>query len=124
MNEQGVQDWLSRLKVAWESGDGVGALKLFAHVERYYERPFYAATKPDEVAAYWKDIDSLTDIRFDYELIALSTENVAVVHWQNWYRVTPDSELDHLDGVFFITFNSGGECTEFRQWWFQEPQVN
>jgi hypothetical protein len=116
VDRQHVENWLNRLKISWESGDGEGALALFASTKRYYERPFSAATTIDQIREYWKDIDGLDDIVFDFEIIAVEA-NRAVVHWQNSFKEEGGNEA-LLDGVFAITFDDAGSCIEFRQWWF------
>jgi hypothetical protein len=109
--------WLQSLKTAWEAGDGEGALALFARTEKYYERPFEPGTTQEDYRRYWKDIDGLVDIRFDYEIVAVDGDNVCA-HWQNSFRTEPDGEEQLLDGMFLIVFDRDGHCREFRQWWF------
>ncbi len=73
----------------------------------------------EEYRTYWEAIVSLYDIRFEYDIIAIEGE-IACIHWQNWYRDSPEGKLDHVDGVFIVTFNAAGSCEQFRQWWFME----
>lgn len=114
-----VQAWLDSLKQAWEAGDGRKAVELFAHTEEYYERPFRPGTTAEEIKSYWRDIDGLTGIRFEYEIVAVEG-TTACVHWQNWFSVPGGSDVQHLDGVFVIEFDAAGRCKVFRQWWFLE----
>lgn len=112
-----VESWLAKLKAAWEGADPDGALALFAKTERYFERPFSPGTSQEDYRKYWQDIVGLSDIRFDYEVVAVDG-NTACVHWRNWFRSPGDAQQSELDGMFMIIFNDGGECVEFRQWWF------
>ena len=68
---------------------------------------------------YWELIVNLYDVRFEYDIIAIEGET-ACIHWQNWFRGSPEGKLDHVDGVFIIIFNTAGSCEQFSQWWFME----
>lgn len=114
-----MKAWLDRLKRAWEAGDPESALELFAHTERYYERPFKPGTTQEEYKTYWQDIVGLEDITFEYEIVAVEA-NTACVHWKNSFRSKGELDLTELDGMFVIVFNDEGSCTEFRQWWFMK----
>lgn len=111
--------WLDQLKDAWERGDAEAAVQLFAATREYYERPFRPGTTMDEYREYWKDIDALQDIVFDYDIMAIDG-NRCCVHWQNSFSTAESSERALLDGVFVIDFNDNGECVVFRQWWFAQ----
>jgi hypothetical protein len=114
-----VDEWLGKLKRAWEAGDVDGALALFDGTDYYYERPFHAGTTSEERRRYWQDIVGLHDIRFNYQIISVS-DNTATVMWDNWFRETSGGEESHLNGVFVIEFDDDGRCRVFRQWWFAE----
>lgn len=118
MTREDAVRWLEALKTAWEAGDAEAAIALFEHTEAYYERPFKAGTTQEEIRAYWKDIDGLEDIRFDYEVVAVDGNN-ACAHWQNSFRTSSADETVHLlDGMFLVEFDDVGRCRVFRQWWF------
>lgn len=119
MNRTEVTQWLDRLKRAWESKDVRNATALFEKTERYYERPFRAGTTQTEIAGYWRDIDKVDDIKFDYEICAIENR-VACVRWENTFLDPSTSKRQRLDGVFVITFDDNMNCKEFRQWWFME----
>jgi len=112
-----VASWMEKLKAGWTGKRKEDIFKLFEKTERYYERPFSPATTLEEIKEYWKDIDALEDITFDYNIVAIDG-NVACVHWKNKYKY--QGKNYHLDGIFSIKFNANNECVELRQWWFME----
>jgi hypothetical protein len=120
LTKESVGTWMQRLKLAWENEDVDGALVLFEKTERYFERPFKPGRTQAEFRTYWQDIVSLSDVKLEYKVIAIDGDT-AVVHWENWFRVKGEPDLNHLDGVFFLRFDDAHYCREFRQWWFQEP---
>ena len=83
------------------------------------QRPFHPGTSQEEYRRYWELIVSLYDVRFEYDIIAIEGE-IACIHWQNWFRESPEGNLDHVDGVFIIIINTKGSCEQFSQWWFME----
>lgn len=119
MDRPSVTAWLERLKAAWEARDPEGAVSMFSHTQRYYERPFKPGTTQEEFRTYWQDIVGLEDVRFDYEIVAVDG-NTACVHWKNWFRSAGESQQMELDGVFVLVFDDSGNCLEFRQWWFMK----
>ncbi len=116
---EAVDDWMGRLKAAWEAADVERAVEQFARTEYYYERPFRPGTTQEEIRSYWKDVAGLSDIRLDYSIVAVEG-NTACVHWQNRFRNSPDSAETLLDGVFVLEFDDDGYCRIFRQWWFMK----
>ena len=119
MNRTDVTKWLEHLKRAWEGKNVGAATALFNETDRYYERPFRAGTTKDEILGYWRDIDKVDDITFNYQIAAVEGQ-VACVHWQNTFFDPAQNRKQRLDGVFLITFDNNMNCKEFRQWWFME----
>jgi hypothetical protein len=112
-----AEEWLVRLKNAWEGGDSEAAVALFSATREYYERPFKPGTTQEEFGRYWADIHGLRDIKFDYTVEAVEGR-LAVAHWRNSFTSPDDDKSWLLDGVFFIEFDEEGRCIVFRQWWF------
>lgn len=119
MERSDVIEWMEKFKSGWIEKRKDDVLKLFEKTERYYERPFKPGTTKEEIRGYWNDIDTLDDVTFDYDIVAIEN-NTVCVHWDNKYRF--EGEFYHLDGVYTIIFNENKECIEFHQWWFMEPK--
>src|SRR5258708_32848319 len=114
-----VEAWLSELKDAWCNKEPERAVQLFSETEQYFERPFKPGTTQADYQGYWKDIVTLSDISFDYDIVAIDGDK-ACVHWDNKFTVPAKEQRYHLDGMFVIEFNDRGKCRVFRQWWFME----
>ena len=112
-----VIDWMEKFKTGWTEKKKEDVLKLFEKTERYYERPFNPATTIEEIKVYWNDIDSVSEMTLDYEIVAVDSYT-ACIHWR--YRYCSQGVYDLLDGIYTIKFNENKECIEFRQWWFKE----
>jgi|SRR3990167_6906267 len=119
VNREIVDKWMSELKSAWEAKDVEKALSLFEHTKRYFERPFRLAKSIDEIRTYWQDILEIENIRLEYSIISV-VNDLAVIHWENWFKNPKTLEECHLDGVFILNFDVSGNCREFRQWWFSD----
>lgn len=117
LTRETAEEWLRELKRAWEAGDAAAAVALFSATREYYERPFSPGTTQEDIRKYWKDIDGLEDIKFDYTLSAVDGQ-LAVAHWKNSFVTPADGKSWLLDGVFFVEFDDQDRCVIFRQWWF------
>lgn len=121
MERSDVTEWMEKFRSGWIEKRKDDVLELFEKTEKYYERPFKPGTTQEEIRGYWNDIDSLDDVTFDYDIVAVEN-NIVCVHWDNKYRF--EGEFYHLDGVYTMIFNEKKECIEFHQWWFMEPKNN
>lgn len=118
MRREYIENWLSRLKNAWENQAPDEAAALFAKTKKYYERPFKPEKDFAAIRELWQEIIDVRDIKFDYEIVAVD-ENRVFVRWQNSY-ILSSNERENLDGVFQLDFNNNGDCEEFRMWWFKD----
>jgi ketosteroid isomerase-like protein len=70
----------------------------------------------EAVFKLWQVVpDNQKDISFEHELLA-TQDNLGIVHWQAKLTTIPDDKTMQIDGIFKITLNEGGLCSEFKQW--------
>lgn len=119
LTREDIVKWMEQFKTGWVEKRKDTVLQLFEKTEKYYERPFKPGTTMEEIETYWHDIDELSDITLDYDIVAIDG-NTVCVHWDNKYSY--NGENYHLDGIYTIIFNDNKECVEFHQWWFMEPK--
>jgi ketosteroid isomerase-like protein len=113
-----VEDWLERYGRAWEARDPGAAEALFAEDATYRETPFAEPLRgAAAVREYWADVtDPQEDVRFGYELLAVTGE-LAIALWTSTFTRVPGGERAELDGVFVLRFGDDGLCRELREWW-------
>lgn len=117
MTRHKFSGWLKNLKKAWETRNPKKALELCAENLLWYETPFGKPLQTrNEVLKEWKSILNQKDISVFYEVLNVY-KNVGIAHWTASFRRLPSREKVLLDGIFKVTLNQKGECTEFRQWY-------
>ena len=68
-------------------------------------------------AAFEAAIARQRDIVFTHTIWSSSP---AVCHWHCEFLRVPCDRRVELDGVFHMTFDVHGVCTEFREWWHSD----
>ncbi len=113
-----LEHWLGRYGSAWVERDPAAAAALFAKDARYFETPFDPPfTGRQAIREYWEDVPrSQTNITFDSRPLAI-TGSTAIAAWKATFTRVPSGARVELDGVFVLSFDGGGTCTELREWW-------
>jgi ketosteroid isomerase-like protein len=113
-----AEDWLHRYGQAWERADPAAAAQLFTEDCNYFETPYSEPARGrDGVQAYWTAVpDSQADVTFQFGLLAVKSETV-IAHWSASFTRVASGVRVELDGVFVLTFDASGLCSELREWW-------
>ena len=117
-----VEKWLAGYERAWESRDAARAAELFTPNASYHEMPFDAPKAGQAgIREYWSSVTAdQRDIDFKSQVVAVNGQT-AVAHWSATFTATSIGARVELDGVFVLTFDSSGRCTELREWWHLKP---
>ena len=116
------QGWLRSYGNAWTTGNPDEVILLFSQDARYYETPFDAPmTGRDAIRKYWAEGAKYgqSNVNFHVNIISLEN-NIGVAHWQATFNRVPSGEFVELDGILQATFDSQGECVEFKEWWHRK----
>ena len=117
---KGFDEWLKRLKNAWETKNPNSALKLCAEKFLWYETPFSKPLKTKEqLLKEWQSVLNQENIFVSYNILA-TNKNVGIAQWRATFTRIPSKERAVLDGIFKVSLNEQGECTEFHQWYNSE----
>lgn len=111
-------DWLCRLGDAWIARDPDAAANLCSEDVTYYEDPFMPPLRGRAaVKEVWLEVPKAQkDIKFKFETITV-TDNVGVGRWWASFTRLPSEKKAELDGIYVVTLDEAGLCTEFHQWW-------
>lgn len=114
----GLEGWLGRYEVAWESRDAGLAASLFTADATYHEMPFDAPLAGrDAIRDYWLRVTAdQRDIDFRARPIAVSG-NTGIAEWTATFRLASSGATIDLNGVFVLAFDAAGLCTALREWW-------
>lgn len=113
-----LEAWLVRYEQAWESRDAERAVALFTPDARYHEMPFDAPkTGSAGIREYWTTVTAdQRDIDFSASVVAVNGAT-GVARWSASLRSASSGARVELDGVFILTFDDSGRCSELREWW-------
>lgn len=113
-----VEDWLARYEQAWELRDAERAVALFTPDARYHEMPFEAPKNGSAgIREYWATVTAdQRDVDFRANVIAING-TTGVARWSASLRSASSGARVELDGVFVLTFDASGRCSELREWW-------
>lgn len=117
MTEIQYKKQFDELKEIWESRNPQKVTGLVADKFYRFETPFDEPyTTKEELVKEWQGILEQKDISVSYRILS-NNKNVCIAQWHALFLRLPAQEKVELDGIFQVTLNSQGKCTEFRQWY-------
>ena len=57
------------------------------------------------------------NVRFGHEPLAITPDGRGVARWWVSMDVPEDGVVEEDEGVFLVTLDGDGLCSEFREWW-------
>lgn len=123
MNTEIFETWLSKYKQAWENRDPLAARELFTEDASYQETPFDEPMRGIEaIYAYWEVVPKTQkSIKFGSEIIMV-TKDLGIAHWNASFERIPGAVKVLLDGIFIVSLNFDGKCTDFKEWWHRKEK--
>jgi ketosteroid isomerase-like protein len=117
-----LEKWLAGYEHAWESRDAARAAELFTPNASYHEIPFEAPKAGQAgIREYWSSVTAdQHDIDFKSQIVAVNGQT-GVAHWSATFTTASTGARVELDGVFVLTFDLNGRCSELREWWHVRP---
>jgi hypothetical protein len=121
MDREIFNNWLTAYGQAWIARDPQAATSLFADDATYQVTPFDEPFRGRAaIYDYWLGVTKTEDnIRFDYEILAVTPQHGVARWWASFVRVPPRLETK-LDGIFLISLDSEGRCHSLREWWHKQ----
>jgi hypothetical protein len=115
------KSWLDAYGRAWESRDPQAAAGLFAEEGTYQVTPFLEPMRGRKaIFEYWSHVaQTEEDIRFGYEILAVTPEISIARWWASFVRVPPGLQTK-LDGIFLISLDDACRCKSLREWWHKQ----
>lgn len=117
MNEDNFNNWLNKLKIAWEAKNPQKVADLCAEKLLYYETPFLPPfrTREDVMKEWEKVPGTQKDIKFNYEILSVD-KKWGIAHFIAKFTRVPSGEKAEIDGIFKIALDEENLCKEFCQW--------
>ena len=54
---------------------------------------------------------------FGHEPLAITPDGRGIASWWASVEAADGQTIDDLEGIFLVTFDPDGRCTDFREWW-------
>jgi hypothetical protein len=121
MSAEKFASWLDAYGRAWENRDAQGAADLFAENGTYQVAPFLEPMRgKPAILEYWTNVARTEqDIRFGYEILAVSAEQ-GIARWWASFVIIPPGLRTKLNGIFLICLDDHGFCKSLREWWHKQ----
>lgn len=122
MTNQQLKNWLDKLKNVLETKSPDTVVDLCANKFLWYETPFDQPLKTKEqLLKEWQGVLNQENITVSYEVLSVNG-NMGLAQWSATFTRLPSMEQAELDGIFKVSLNEKGECTEFHQWYNAKEQ--
>lgn len=111
--------WLDVYGRAWEREDLEGFVACFAEGAVYYWCPWAEPLRGhDEIRARTQQaIEQQDDVQFGHEVLAITPDGRGIARWWVSIGIPADNTIEEDEGIFLVTLDADGRCTEFREWW-------
>ena len=113
-----LEAWLARYGEAWEQRDPARAAALFTENAPYHEMPFETPKAGRRgIREYWATVTAdQRDVDFNSSVVAVNGQT-GVARWSAKLKSASSGVNVELNGVFVLTFDDSGLCSELREWW-------
>jgi ketosteroid isomerase-like protein len=111
--------WLDVYGRAWERQDVDAFVACFVEDAVYHWGPWDAPLRGHaEIRARTEQaIGEQDDIRFGHEPLSITPDGRGIARWWVSTRDPGTGDIEENEGIFLVTLDADGRCTEFREWW-------
>ena len=111
--------WLARYEEAWEQRDPTRAAALFTENAAYHEMPFDVpkAGRSGHSRLLGDRDGGSARRRLQRRSVVAVNGRTGIARWSAKLKSASSGVRVELDGVFVLTFDDGGLCSELREWW-------
>ncbi|MGZ4354886.1 MAG: nuclear transport factor 2 family protein [Gaiellaceae bacterium] len=111
--------WLDVYGRAWERKDSAAFVACFADGALYAWGPWTEPLRGREAieARFERAVSRQENVRFGHEPLAITPDGRGVARWWVSMDVPADGTVEEDEGVFLVTLDGDGLCSEFREWW-------
>ena len=123
MTESEFNSWLEKYGSAWENQDADAVSTIFTETGTYAWGPFTDPIRGRQaIHAAWEHATKgqQEDIKFGHEVLAV-TETRGIARWWASMTVKSTGQKVRMEGIFLVTLTADGLCSEFREWWNEDP---
>jgi hypothetical protein len=119
MTLEELDRWLDEYGRAWERTDVDAFVGCFVPDAVYYWGPSWdpPLRGHEQIRARTEEaIAGQEAVRFGHEPLAITPDGRGIARWWVSLDVGGGAVVD-LEGIFLVTLDADGRCTDFREWW-------
>jgi SnoaL-like domain len=120
MTLEELDRWLEVYGRAWENKDVDGFVECFTPDAVYYWGPSWdpPLRGHDEIRARTEQAIAGQDrVEFGHEPLAITPDGRGIARWWVSIGLPAGAGMVDLEGIFLVTLDEAGRCTDFREWW-------
>jgi len=114
-----LDDWLDTYGRAWEGKDSDAFIGCFAPDALYAWGPWDEPLRGR--GAIRERFERATArqeaVRFGHEPLAITPNERGIARWWVSMTIPADGTVEEDEGIFLVSLDADGRCTEFREWW-------
>jgi hypothetical protein len=117
INIDNYNSWFSSLGNIWINRKPELLKDILAKDVKYFEDPFKKSLNLNQTIREWEIVPkNQRNIKFKFKILVI-TKNYAIASWEASYEKIENNKQVKLKGIFQVTLNKKGKCTEFHQWY-------
>ena len=122
MTLEELDRWLDVYGRAWERQDVDGFVACFTEDAVYHWGPYSEPIRGHAGirAATEHALSDQEDVHFGHEPLAITPDGRGIARWWASMRIEPAGTTE-MEGIFLVTLDADGRCTDFREWWNTRP---
>ena len=112
--------WLDTYGRAWERKDVDAFVGCFTPDAVYYWGPSWdePLLGHDQIRARTEEAIAGQDrVEFGHESLAITPDGRGIARWRVAIDLPDGAGVVDLEGIFLVTLDGYGLCTDFREWW-------
>jgi ketosteroid isomerase-like protein len=117
--------WLDVYGRAWERLDVDAFVACYAEDAVYHWGPWGEPLRGHHEirAATEKATAQQEDIHFGHEPLAITPDGRGIARWWVSIKQKGEDTIEENEGIFLVTVDENGLCTDFREWWNSRTQA-
>jgi hypothetical protein len=117
--------WLDVYGRAWERLDVDAFVACYAEDAVYHWGPWGEPLRGHHEirATTEKATAQQEDIHFGHEPLAITPDGRGIARWWVWIKQKGEDTIEENEGIFLVTVDENGLCTDFREWWNSRTQA-
>jgi hypothetical protein len=109
--------WLDTYGRAWERKDVDAFVACFTPGADYFWGPWEPLRGHDQIRARTEEaVAGQQAVRFGHESLAITPDGRGLARWWVSLDIAGGAVVE-LEGIFLVTLDDAGLCTDFREWW-------